>query len=72
MKKKKKLAFGKLDLLRNDILNKNKKIRIGFIGGGPNSFIGYTHSLAARFDNWFEFVGGVFSKNIKKSKSLII
>ena len=67
MKKKEKIAFGKLDLLRNDQINKNKKIKIGFIGGGPNSFIGYTHRLAARFDNRFEFVAGVFSRDKKKS-----
>lgn len=66
MKEKNEIAFGRLDLLRNDSL-KNKKIRIGFIGGGANSFIGYTHRLAARFDNRFDFVAGVFSKDIKKS-----
>jgi predicted dehydrogenase len=66
--KKEKIAFGRLDLMRNDLLPKNKKIRIGFVGGGPNSFIGYTHRLAARFDNRFEFVAGVFSRDIKKSK----
>ncbi len=68
MKKKEKMAFGRLDLMRNDLLPKNKKIKIGFVGGGPNSFIGYTHRLAARFDNRFEFVAGVFSRDIKKSK----
>ena len=68
MKKKAKIAFGKLDLLRNDKLNNKNKIKIGFIGGGPNSFIGYTHRLAARFDNRFNFVAGVFSKDKKKSK----
>ena len=68
MTKKEKIAFGRLDLMRNDLLPKNKKIRIGFVGGGPNSFIGYTHRLAARFDNRFEFVAGVFSRDIKKSK----
>jgi len=67
MKKKTKIAFGKLDLLRNDQLNNKNKIKIGFIGGGPNSFIGYTHRLAARFDNRFDFVAGVFSKNKKKT-----
>ena len=65
---KKKIAFGRLDLLRSDRLNNKKRIRIGFIGGGPNSFIGYTHRLAARFDNRFEFVAGVFSRDINKSK----
>ncbi len=69
MTKKEKIAFGKLNLLRNDILNNNEKIRIGFIGGGPSSFIGYTHRLAARFDNRFEFKAGIFSQNIKKSKN---
>ena len=68
MAKKEKIAFGKLNLMRNDILRNQKKIRIGFIGGGPNSFIGYTHRLASRFDNRFDFVAGVFSRNNKKSK----
>ncbi len=68
MKKKAKIAFGKLDLLRNDQLNNKNKINIGFVGGGPNSFIGYTHRLAARFDNRFDFVAGVFSKDKKKSR----
>ena len=64
----KKMAFGRLDFLRKDVLPTGKKIRIGFVGGGPNSFIGYTHRLAARFDNRFDFVAGVFSRDIKKSK----
>ena len=68
MKKKEKIPFGRLDLLRNDKLPNNKKINIGFVGGGPNSFIGYTHRLAARFDNRFNFVAGVFSRSIKKSR----
>ena len=68
MPKKDKIAFGKLSSLRNDILDNNKKIRIGFIGGGPNSFIGYTHRLSARFDNRFELKAGIFSQNISKSK----
>ena len=38
MSKKKIKLLGKLNLLRNDKLE-NKKIRIGFVGGGPNSFI---------------------------------
>ena len=68
MKKKTKIVFGKLNLLRNDQLNNKNKIKIGFVGGGQNSFIGYTHRLAARFDNRFDFVAGVFSKDKKKSK----
>ena len=61
MSKKEKIAFGRLNQMRNDELGKNKKIRIGFVGGGPNSFIGYSHRLASRFDNRFEFVAGAVS-----------
>ena len=68
MAKKKKIAFGRLDLMRNDELKGRPKIKIGFVGGGPNSFIGYSHRLAARFDNRFEFVAGVFSRDINKSR----
>ena len=68
MAKKKKIAFGRLDLMRNDELKGRSKIKIGFVGGGPNSFIGYSHRLAARFDNRFEFVAGVFSRDINKSR----
>ena len=53
----------KTKFTENDILN-NQKSGIGFIGG-PNSFIGYTHRLAARFDNRFEFKAGIFSQNKK-------
>ena len=65
---KKKIAFGRLDLMRNDELKGRPKIKIGFVGGGPNSFIGYSHRLAARFDNRFEFVAGVFSRDINRSR----
>ena len=65
--KKNKTPFGKLNLFKNDQLHNNKKLRIGFIGGGPNSFIGFTHRLSARFDNRYETVAGVFSKDKKKS-----
>jgi predicted dehydrogenase len=43
------------------------KIRLGMIGGGKNSFIGFTHRLAAKMDNEFELVGGIFSADYKKS-----
>ena len=33
--KKEKNPFGELNLFRNDQLN-HKKLKIGFIGGGPN------------------------------------
>jgi len=72
MTQKKRMTFGKLNLMRNDSVLSKEKIRIGFIGGGENSFIGYTHRLAARFDNRFNFVSGVFSRNPEKSKQFAI
>ena len=68
MTKENKIVFGKLDQMRNDKILKENRISIGFIGGGDNSFIGYTHRLAARFDNRFICVAGVFSRDQSKSK----
>ena len=64
---KEKNPFGELNLFRNDQIKNGKKLKIGFVGGGPNSFIGYAHRLAARFDNRYENVAGVFSRNKNKS-----
>lgn len=72
MNNKNKIVFGKLDQMRNDKILTNDKIRIGFVGGGPNSFIGYTHRLAARFDNRFTCQAGVFSRDQSKSKEFAI
>tara|TARA_B100000963_G_C22635065_1_gene677161 strand:- start:107 stop:1237 length:1131 start_codon:yes stop_codon:yes gene_type:complete len=46
-----------------------KRLRLGIIGGGPGSWIGNVHRIAARFDDKYTFVAGVFSRNEKTSKS---
>lgn len=46
----------------------NRKIRMGMVGGGPGSFIGEVHRMAARLDNQIELVCGAFSSNPKKSR----
>lgn len=38
-------------------------MRLGFIGGGTNSAVGYTHFLASRLDGLFDVVAGCFSKD---------
>lgn len=38
------------------------------IGGGPGSMIGSAHRIAARIDNHYELVGGVFSRDYQKSQ----
>jgi len=42
---------------------KNKRLNIGFIGGGVNSAIGTTHKIASQMDNNFKLVSGAFSQN---------
>ena len=44
-----------------------KKLKLGMIGGGPGSFIGAIHRIAARMDNYYDLVGGTFSSSFQKS-----
>jgi predicted dehydrogenase len=44
-----------------------RKLRMGMIGGGPGSFIGAIHRMAARLDGEIELVCGAFSSEPKKS-----
>ena len=45
-----------------------KRLRLGIIGGGPGSWIGNVHRIASRFDNKYEIVAGVFSRDSLISK----
>ena len=38
-------------------------LRLGFVGGGTNSAVGYTHYVASRMDGNFEVVAGCFSRD---------
>jgi predicted dehydrogenase len=46
-----------------------KKLKMGMIGGGPGSFIGAIHRIAASIDGEIELVCGVFSSQAEKSKA---
>lgn len=46
----------------------NRKLRMGMIGGGPGSFIGAIHRMAANLDGEIELVCGAFSSDAEKSK----
>ena len=48
-----------------------KKLRLGIIGGGPGSWIGHVHRIASRFDDKYEIVAGVFTRNYKINQSNI-
>ena len=49
-------------------MNTNK-LSLGIVGGGPKSWIGHVHRISARFDDKYEIVAGVFSRNAKLSIS---
>lgn len=46
----------------------NRKLRMGMVGGGPGSFIGRIHYMAANLDGQIELVCGAFSSDPEKSK----
>ena len=48
---------------------KNRKLRMGMVGGGSDSFIGAIHRRAAFMDNQIELVCGCFSVDPEISKS---
>tara|TARA_Y100000746_G_scaffold72491_1_gene60549 strand:+ start:2269 stop:3492 length:1224 start_codon:yes stop_codon:yes gene_type:complete len=49
------------------LIMKTKKLNLGIVGGGSKSWIGHVHRIAARYDDQYEIVAGVFSKNVKSS-----
>ena len=46
-----------------------RPLRLAFIGGGPESWIGFMHRSAAELDGMFEVVAGVFSSDATRSKN---
>jgi predicted dehydrogenase len=46
-----------------------RKLKMGMIGGGPGSFIGAVHRIAANIDGEIELVCGAFSSDAQKSKT---
>ena len=45
-----------------------RKVRLGMVGGGPGSNIGETHRYAARFDDRYTLVTGVFASDAGRSQ----
>ena len=45
-----------------------RKLRMGLIGGGPGSFIGRVHRIAAELDGEAQLVCGAFSRSAEKSR----
>ena len=49
------------------IKDKDKKLSLGIVGGGAKSWIGHVHRIASRFDDQYQIVAGVFSRDTKSS-----
>ena len=45
-----------------------RRLRLAVIGGGPGSFIGAMHRLAAALDNRYELVAAALSSNPERSQ----
>ena len=56
-------------IYKNKQSMKTNKLSLGVVGGGPKSWIGHVHRISARFDDKYEIVAGVFSRNEKLSKN---
>lgn len=46
-----------------------RPLRLGLLGGGPGSFIGAVHRMAAGLDGRFTLVAGAFSRSLDKSQA---
>jgi len=46
-----------------------RSLRLGVIGGGPDSWIGRMHIGAAQHDGWWQAVAGVFSSDPERSRA---
>ncbi|MEX2443582.1 MAG: Gfo/Idh/MocA family oxidoreductase [Alkalispirochaeta sp.] len=47
-----------------------RRLRIAMIGGGPGSFIGGIHRIAARMDDCYELTTGIFSSRPERSAEI--
>src|SRR5438445_4291204 len=47
----------------------NRRLRLGMVGGGPGSFIGAVHRIAARLDDRFELVAAALSSDPERSRA---
>lgn len=48
---------------------RNRRLRLGMVGGGPGAFIGAVHRIAARLDDRYELVAAALSSDPDKSIS---
>jgi predicted dehydrogenase len=49
-------------------MGKQRRLRMGMVGGGPGAFIGPVHRIAAELDGKIELVAGAFSQSAERSR----
>jgi predicted dehydrogenase len=55
-------------MARKGEMSRQRKLRMGMVGGGPGAFIGPVHQMAAELDGKIELVAGAFSQSPEKSR----
>jgi predicted dehydrogenase len=50
-------------------LRKQRKLRLGMVGGGRGAFIGAVHRMASRLDGRFELVAGALSSDQRRARA---
>jgi predicted dehydrogenase len=55
--------------MSDGVVQTHRKVRLGMVGGGPGSNIGETHRYAARIDNRYALVAGVFATDPARSQA---
>jgi predicted dehydrogenase len=55
-------------MARKGEMSRQRKLRMGMVGGGPGAFIGPVHRMAAELDGKIELVAGAFSQSPEKSR----
>ncbi len=50
-------------------MTKQRRLRLGMVGGGEGAFIGAVHRIAARLDDEYEFVAGSMSSNPERARA---
>ena len=56
----------------SDFAAASSPVRMGLVGGGPGSFIGPVHAMAARLDGRIQLVAGAFSRDAGRSREAAI
>jgi predicted dehydrogenase len=60
---------GEVVIMNTTLKVLGRRLRLGVVGGGPGSFIGEVHRIAARLDDNYELVAGVLSRDAARSRT---